>query len=268
MNSYLNPYEFLGVNINSSLTTLKNIYYELALICHPDRGGKKEDMIILNNCYSYVKNQLENKKYENISDSYLHLEDEFKDFCQKQEEIIPSFSQIFEETNEFVKEFNRKFDESLNFNESNFDKPFTEGYQNFMENSNLENNPDIPHLNEIKYPISDCEPPLKTIHQKSVIVYQEPTSLPDNYGNFQHLNNLKINDFSYDSQTLQMTDYKMAFVDSDKNTDYYQNLGISKKTFDEITNRSNNLEDVIDQRRKDATDYLNYKQSLPDQSKI
>ena len=58
--SLINPYDFLGVTINSSIKELKKKYFELALICHPDKGGNSNDMDILNKAYLYILEQINN----------------------------------------------------------------------------------------------------------------------------------------------------------------------------------------------------------------
>ena len=57
--SLVNPYNLLGISIDSSLKELRKNYYELALICHPDKGGDSKDMIVLHRAYLYCKQQLE-----------------------------------------------------------------------------------------------------------------------------------------------------------------------------------------------------------------
>ena len=46
-NKLINPYSLLGVNDKSSLRELKKNYYNMALLCHPDRGGDKKDMNVV-----------------------------------------------------------------------------------------------------------------------------------------------------------------------------------------------------------------------------
>ena len=70
----INPYEIMNLTPDSTLKDLQRAYYDMALICHPDRGGTEEDMIVIHNAYKYIKEQLEN--CENVS-SYEELEEEF-----------------------------------------------------------------------------------------------------------------------------------------------------------------------------------------------
>ena len=74
----INPYDIMNLTSESTLKDLKKAYYDLALICHPDKGGQEEDMIVIHNAYKYIKEQLEN--CENVG-TYEELEDEFTSFC-------------------------------------------------------------------------------------------------------------------------------------------------------------------------------------------
>lgn len=59
-----NPYEILGLNINSSHEDIKKAYKKLALLHHPDRGGNDEKFKIIQNAYEQIING--NKKCKNI----------------------------------------------------------------------------------------------------------------------------------------------------------------------------------------------------------
>jgi len=108
--NFINPYKLLGVDPEKpSLKKLKKAYYNLALLCHPDKGGDKNSMDVVHKSYLYIKKQFKNcdnvKKYE-------ELEEEFVDFCKKQETKPPPFRDIWEGTDEYKKlrNFNRYFD--------------------------------------------------------------------------------------------------------------------------------------------------------------
>ena len=99
--STINPYSLLGLTPFSTLAEAKKSYYNWALLCHPDRGGKKEEMIVVKNAYDYIKKQLlfvETKE----GNTYEKLEEEFQDFCKNQESKPPPFSAIYEETNDWI----------------------------------------------------------------------------------------------------------------------------------------------------------------------
>ena len=105
--SLLNPYTLLGLTPNSTLLEAKKSYYNFALMCHPDKGGSSDDMIVITKAYNYIKKQLtlvDSKK----DITYEGLEEEFEEFCREQESKPPPFSQIYEETNDWIKEFNKE----------------------------------------------------------------------------------------------------------------------------------------------------------------
>ena len=97
--SHINPYNLLGVTTDSTISELKKNYYNLALICHPDRGGNKEDMQQLYSCYKYILEQLSGIR----NDSYEDAEVDLKSFYQQQkEEPLPTFYNIHLECQEWL----------------------------------------------------------------------------------------------------------------------------------------------------------------------
>ena len=142
MNS-INPYDLLNVTSESTINELKKNYYQLSLYCHPDKGGSKDDMIIIQNAYEYIKLQLENSTEQ----TYEQLEQEFQDFCKIQEKEPPKFCKIFSETHE---EWSNAFNTS--FTNNKYSNLLDKGYGEFMdqsENSNLDQyKPDIPERNK------------------------------------------------------------------------------------------------------------------------
>ena len=137
---------------------------------------------------------------------------------------------IFEETNDFVREFNKRFQESV----SNYDvvDPFKDGYGNLMEESVAPESFQInPNLN---YTNNDTElvKPVANEFSRHIMVYKEPEYLPNTYGNFFHLDNKKIEDFSELQGDVPMTDYRLAFsppekMDYSKIEDYTQTFDYS-----------------------------------------
>ena len=122
MNS-INPFDLLNVNSKSSIKDLKKNYYQLSLYCHPDKGGSKDDMIIIQNAYEYVKLQLENSTEQ----TYEQLEQEFQEFCKIQEKEPPKFCKIFSETHD---EWSNVFNTS--YSEQKYSNLFDKGYGNLM----------------------------------------------------------------------------------------------------------------------------------------
>ena len=35
----INPFDLFGITIDNTLNELKRSYYNMALLCHPDKGG-------------------------------------------------------------------------------------------------------------------------------------------------------------------------------------------------------------------------------------
>ena len=229
MSLVINPYHLFGLTIDSSLKDLKKSYYEMSLICHPDRGGDKEQMITVHNSYLYLKEQLSNRCHRDLEDCYQDLEKQFNDFCSQQTEEVPEFNTIYKENNDFIEKFNDMFEQKNTPLEDQLtDDPFKEGYSQFMESS--EN-----HINSnCEYPLSDCNQKINNTFQKQIIEYQEPQSLPDQYGSHQNLNISKINDFSHHGEHLEMTDYIKA---------HSSPVDLSKLKYQEIS-----LEHLIQER--------------------
>jgi hypothetical protein len=98
----INPYELLGVTIDSTLKDLKTSFYSLALLLHPDRGGTSEEMIVLQSSYDWIKSQILNT--ENNKKNYTDLLDSYT-----ASNILP-FSDIFDEVVFDTKKFNEEFD--------------------------------------------------------------------------------------------------------------------------------------------------------------
>lgn len=61
-----NALEFFGIkdckDAVHTLSILRKRYYELSLLCHPDRGGSKDDMIVLQKLYHTARAGLEHNK--------------------------------------------------------------------------------------------------------------------------------------------------------------------------------------------------------------
>ena len=222
MNSKLiNPYNLLGINSNSSISELKKNYYNLSLLTHPDKGGSNDDFQIVHLAYNYIKEQLINRNEKETT--YEELEEEFGDFIKKQEETKPScFYDIFKETNDWLNEFNKKFEEQcyLNSEENiNIDNnnPFNKGYGSLMDESNISE--DYSEIEELKP---------NNIFETQIIEYQEPEYLPNTIINFP-LDKKEINDFTELSGAIKMSDYKKSYDNSSIEMNTKQTWAILKK---------------------------------------
>lgn len=206
----INPFALLGITTNTTFNELKRNYYNMALMCHPDKGGSNQDMDIVHKAYNYCKEQLQSQ--ETKQTTYEKLELEFEDFCKNQESQTPSFSSIYEETNDWIKDFNNTF-ENLNLTNDNNENnvminPFDKGYGELMDTSD-----DISSLpdNNMEYDSIEKNEPTQ-LFDKQIVEYKEPQYLPDTI-NYFPLNCEKIDDFSSTTtnNNLVMTDYYKSY---------------------------------------------------------
>ena len=237
----INPFKLLGISSKSNLPELKKNYYNQALFWHPDRGGNNQDMHIIHLAYQYAKQQLEKIK----DTTYEDLEDEFETFCKQQESIKPpTFSSIYEETNDWVVQFNKEFENQKKWNHESSDdnildaslNPFNSGYGDLMEDSDLakklnvkcdsniindENNSELDCSNtvldynnaELDYNKLNLSNDKITNHfpELDIIEYKEPILLPDTICHYP-IDGKEINDYSHYTDKLIMTDYKKSFT--------------------------------------------------------
>ena len=196
MNNLINPFELLGVNINSSISELKKNYYNLSLLVHPDKGGNDKDFQIIYSAYNYIKKQLINK--ENKETTYEKLEGEFEEFLKEQTEVYTPFYEIYKETNDWLNEFNKEFENNKEKKDIN-NNIFEKGYGDFMETNPIKN---------IEYDNIEKNIP-KKIFKNELIKYEKPNYLPNNIINYP-LDIKEIKDFSNLETPLKMTDYKLS----------------------------------------------------------
>ena len=177
MNS-INPFDLLNVNSKSSIKDLKKNYYQLSLYCHPDKGGSKDDMIIIQNAYEYVKLQLENSTEQ----TYEQLEQEFQEFCKIQEKEPPKFCKIFSETHE---ELNNIFNTS--YSEQKYSNLFDKGYGEYMDQSE--------NIHAEQY---NSENQQKNKHNftSDIVIYEEPNPTPIDVDTNMPLDKKEIKDFT------------------------------------------------------------------------
>jgi DnaJ-class molecular chaperone len=101
--SLINPFELLGVDCKSSRDDVKKRFKDLALICHPDKGGDAEQMKMLYSGYRYVMGQIEFQEHGRTMEEEL---EGFKKFLGEQEDGgLPSIFEIMTDC------ANKKFNE-------------------------------------------------------------------------------------------------------------------------------------------------------------
>ena len=93
--SQMDLYAMLGLTVNSSLADARRAYKNMALICHPDRGGNASDMNILKTAYDWIVHQLENVALEGEKGTFEEREAEFTEFLKTQANVpMPSLNDI------------------------------------------------------------------------------------------------------------------------------------------------------------------------------
>lgn len=87
----VDPYALLGVTIASTCQEVRRAYYQLALVAHPDKGGCRAQMRVVQAAYEYVSRQVAGV---NRSRTYEDLETAFADFLKAQTAAPPCFMDI------------------------------------------------------------------------------------------------------------------------------------------------------------------------------
>jgi len=198
----LNPYELLGVTIDTPKDDIKKIYYQLSLLAHPDKGGNSDDMITLKKAYDFVMREIKNI---NTSVTVEELETTFKEFCKTQESSVPLFQDIYAEAFN-VEKFNDYFDKHNN--ETKLSGPFLEGgYGDMMDNSGFGNNTNT----NFEYKNIEVG---EVTHQFTTTLaeYRAPKEMQVQQHLMDYSRKEPIDDYSLDVGGLHMSDYKSAFT--------------------------------------------------------
>lgn len=108
----VNPYEFLGVTPTSPMTEVRRAFFRLSLMCHPDKGGRTEDMRTLQSAYDWITHHIDTVK-DHGTETYEEKEDAFKAFLEsQQQEKILSWDEILKD--------------NLGLNDTQFDAMYAE----------------------------------------------------------------------------------------------------------------------------------------------
>jgi len=92
--SCIDPYKLLGLTVKDKRDDVRNAFKSLSLLCHPDKGGRREDMEVLYIAYKYILEQIEFGEHGRTMEDE---ENKFKRFLeyQKLENFgIPSIGDI------------------------------------------------------------------------------------------------------------------------------------------------------------------------------
>lgn len=269
----INPFKLFGIDYkNIDEKSLKKKYYELALLCHPDKGGNKDDMIMIVNSYNYISEQVENCK---DIDDYETMEKDFDDFCKNQEAETPDFNEIFKESDDYKRniKFNEEFEKMKNLRilqQNSYNEPSPElevqsnltwesdydditinsyantsfydnGYNDYMEESkynekNINYNSNIDINNEN---IKSTQKQFPNIVKNQLTIYKPIEFTPTGYGNYFRFDIKKPDDYSSEVDNINVSDYKNAFtILGQENINDYK---IKEKTLEELIQERDNL---------------------------
>ena len=250
--SLINPYELLGFDSkqpNILMKDLKKQYFTLSLICHPDKGGNADDMIILKNAYQYIKEQIEGK--DEKSKDFEIVEEEFKEFMKTQSSNPPPFSQVYEEAHLWLKEFNEEFEkQKIVSTDTNNNKEINE-YLLYYNNKNdgygnlMDTHTDISREDEIK-----IKPSVE--FKSDITIYKTPESFSYNSNTGYDIYKQKITDFSNN----RGVDYKKAYTICDTIIDDKEFLKTEIITKDNLQTDSNLKKLLLERKKHDATLYV------------
>lgn len=201
----IDPFALLGLTYESSASEIKQSYYNMSLVCHPDRGGDANDFDVIHNAYRFCMRQVENSvENEQVTSRYKDIEEEFEKFKENQEnKKRPTFHQIFVENNEKQREFDE--DAANEFGQPPLRGGFAAGYGDLMTKS-------TPILWTDEYSSEISSSPIENF-ERQIIEYKEPVGEVEvGYGNFERFDVDKVYDFSGKIADLSMNDYVLAYT--------------------------------------------------------
>ena len=244
MNSLINPFELLGLDVHDKDVDLKKVkktYHQLSLLTHPDKGGNKIDFIIIHQAYNYVIEQVKQSK-EMVEMEIL--EEDFKNFCLENKiDKLPSLLDIRDNAAVFNKKFNEQWAEQKIDNEIINPFDIDNGYGDLMEDSSI-----IPEEVEEK---DDSNIKLTNKFTSDIMIYEEPKALPDNYGTFQRYDIDETDNFG--NLPEQMYDYK------ETHTEYNPTPNIEDKIEDKPIN---DLEKRLLERQLERNNLVTFNEKI------
>lgn len=257
----VSPYDLLGVTVNSSLQDVRKAYFELSKLCHPDKGGRPEDMHILQAAYQWILQQLQVVN-ERGHETVEQKEQSFKDFLASQQtRKMVSFADIIHEVSGFhLQHFDELYDRYKKTEDVITRKIIREHVlihvhvyitrggapEDLLENiekwvqqytadaaSETTYHASVPggygnvmdHCYPIQYTDEDSHAPIKTdFGKKELIMYKEPEVFPRELGT-DVIQPKDLEDYSTDT----LCDYRQAFTDSRNTLDDLLKDAIAKE---------------------------------------
>jgi curved DNA-binding protein CbpA len=215
--SFIDPYELLGVTIDTSPKEVKRAYYTLSLYLHPDKGGHANDMRILQNAYEYVYKQISGV---NRSITIEDLQTQFKEFCDSQDAVkLQSFADIFNDGSFDLGKFNNAFEKDKDEIENKHTLLYEHGYGEFMEASEYVGQEDKPSFT------MPSESNVEQFKQTTNVFHDYMEKYNPHSTSYMLINASSAKDYT----STHMTDYKVAYTDAEKMQEYVE----TNITFDE-----------------------------------
>ena len=245
MPSLMDMYAMMGITVNSSLGDVRKSYKNMALMCHPDRGGNVTDMHILKNAYDWIVHQLSHVSLETTKGTYEEREREFTEFMQSQTNTqIPSLNDIEIDALGIPSEFLLKIKTSIRTSVQEYSKNNTDdfyfniAYREIMYKI-IATNIDVYDYNEIETLVNTY---LNNFNRITNEINNTTlhASIPGGYGDFMDTTpepmDIPIkpeNNFGSKELVLHETQNSRALVISKKNnTEYYATIPIPEKLED------------------------------------
>lgn len=244
-----NPYEVLGISINTDMDTLKRKFKKLALIMHPDRGGSAALFDLLKDCYMKISKDIKTREIEKqFNELKLECDEHMAKELAKQQTVEKKIERI--DPQNFSQSFNKLFEDNKSKNVND------RGYGKLMVDSQAERaDIKVPHtfekfnLNKFNKTFEKQDTPSKKIVKK----YEPDAFALNKQLNYLELGVDKIVDFSGANMTnkdLNYMDYKLAHSTSklidtsskDVPSRKYKDLETDRKTVPtKMTNKETTL---------------------------
>ena len=176
----LSDYDILGITQKASFRIVKNAYYDLSRIYHPDSpqiiiGMSKEDRLVafqrIQKAYENIKEKLNVVEIDLPQEEIEYNDDKFD------KPVILKNNQILEDS-EFNKKFNAEFEKQ--FSHENIDNPFSIHYKEPEENKR--------NLQDSKIILKSSSSVKKTQHEEFGVNYIEDHSC-ENYLDIRNIDN-------------------------------------------------------------------------------
>jgi hypothetical protein len=233
MHHAIDPYAYLGVDVDSDVAEIKSAYRTLAKIHHEDKGGDKETMIQLNYAYAFVMREKE--AAQRFVQTHDDIVEKFRTFCKVQEARPAEYEGPDER-------FHREF-----ANSSVFPMTLPGGYGDEMDASTMPTDRDADSRVRLER--------MWTITSDA----RAPTEIVSAGQYFDYLGGERVENFGTHTKTLNMSDYKEALSDARTPEVVVDNTSVEKRLASQVTDRER---DVTNMRKTLSAEMNLFKQLL------